>query len=46
MTLVIAPLKLPFLSGIDRSREKNRWMIAVWEIDFEKVYSFLNDLLW
>jgi hypothetical protein len=46
MTLVITPLKLPFLSEIERSREQNRWMISASEIDYVRFYSFLNDLLW
>jgi hypothetical protein len=46
ITLAIASLKLLFVSGTDRSHEKNRWMSAVIKIDFAGFYGLLNDLLW
>jgi hypothetical protein len=44
--LTIAPLKLLFVSKMNRRYEKNRWMSAVSKIDFAGFYGLLNDLLW
>ena len=44
--LMSSLLKLLFVSGVNRTHEQIRLMSAVIRIDFVKVYSLLNDLLW
>ena len=39
-------LNLLFVSGVNRTHEQIRLVSAVIRIDFVKVYSLLNDLLW
>jgi hypothetical protein len=46
LTLAIAPLKLLFISGMNRCHEKIRCMVAVSRIDLVGFYGLLNDLLW
>lgn len=44
--LAIAPLKLLFVSGVERMHEQLRYFNAIARIDFVGVYGLLNDLLW
>jgi hypothetical protein len=44
--LAIAPLKLLFASGVERTHEQVRYFNAIARIDFVGVYGLLNDLLW
>jgi len=43
--LVIAPLKLFFASGVERTHEQVRYFNAITRIDFVGIYGLLNDLL-
>ncbi len=45
-TLIIAGCKILYSCGIERDREKVRFMLAMIKIDFVRVYEFINDLLW
>lgn len=44
--LVIAPLKLLFASGVERTHVQVRYFRAIARIDFVSVYGLLHDLLW
>lgn len=44
--LVIAPVKLIFASGVERTREQVCYFNAIARIDFVRIYGLLNDLLW
>ncbi len=44
--LAIAPFKLVFSSGVQRTYEEIRYLSAISKIDFVGVYGLLNDLLW
>jgi hypothetical protein len=44
--LAIAPLKLLFASGVERTHEQVRYFNAIARIDFVGAYGLLNDLLW
>jgi hypothetical protein len=44
--LAIAPLKLPFASGVERTYEQVRYFNAIARIDFVGAYGLLSDLLW
>ncbi|MCY7275382.1 MAG: hypothetical protein LH702_17010 [Phormidesmis sp. CAN_BIN44] len=46
LVLAIAPLKLLFVSGVERIHEQVRYLSAIARIDFVRVYGLLNDLLW
>ncbi|AKG24639.1 hypothetical protein [Calothrix sp. 336/3] len=46
LTLAIAPIKLCCSSGMKRTQEEIRCMVAMSKIDFVGVYAVLNDLLW
>lgn len=46
LVLAIAPLKLLFVSGVERIHEQVRYLSAIARIDFVGVYGLLNDLLW
>lgn len=46
LVLAIAPLKMPFASGVARVQEQVRYFRAIARIDFIGVYELLNDLLW
>jgi len=43
--LAIAPLKLLFASGVERTHEQLRYFNAIARIDFVGIYGLLNDLL-
>ncbi len=46
--LAIASCKVIYLCGTekDKEKEKARLQVALAKIDFVKVYTFMNDLLW
>jgi hypothetical protein len=46
LTLAIAPLKLLFASGTQRTYEQVRFLKSISKINFVGVYELLNDLLW
>lgn len=46
LILAIAPFKLMFSAGLQRTQTQIRYMRAISKINFTGVYGFLNDLLW
>jgi hypothetical protein len=44
-TLAIAAYRLKCLNNVNRNREKIRFLMAYFKIDFAGILSFMNDLL-
>ncbi|NMF61535.1 hypothetical protein DP113_20830 [Brasilonema octagenarum UFV-E1] len=44
-TLTITALRLTYLNGVKRNREKIRFLMAYFKIDFASVLSLMNDMI-
>ncbi|BAY48957.1 hypothetical protein SAMD00079811_65860 [Scytonema sp. HK-05] len=43
--LAITACRLTYLNGVKRNREKNRFLMAYFRIDFASILSLMNDML-
>ncbi|NMG10719.1 hypothetical protein DP117_29125 [Brasilonema sp. UFV-L1] len=44
-TLAITAFRLTYLNGVKRNREKIRFLMAYFKIDFASVLSLVNDMI-